>query len=529
LARIRRIARERVASLRSDAAHGGPSHHRWLPAGLSLRFRRHFDKRHTISAQTANTVNAWSPPAANIPAPALLLLLPALCYYAVLVTAAGTTGLFEPVSNGLTFNSMLLHLLQGRFDVDPAAIGVEGFPRNGAVYAYFGIFPALFRAVFLPLPDFATTDFTRLSCLVACFLMALSKCLSTLLVWRHAGESRRSLLLLLMLAVILVSGAQIQFLRPSIYQEPLLWSGAFASVFVLLVLWGWTREQGFTTGLMCAMATVAGLCLLTRVSTALGLYLALGFVWLFHVWHELRRPDHHARWRILMSWSLPIVVLLSFVAATAVVNQQRWGNPLVFAELSRQIITAQFPERLIRLQQFGEFNIIRLGYGLVYYFFPIWILNDGSGQLLWSDFVQRTLEVELPPSSFLISDPLIIGLALYGVFQLAHRNTVPRRAPLILCAIGLAVPIVLMLTAISMTFRYRMEFYPFLELCAFIGFWRLLAAPPRRIEIAFGAGALTSIVAAQALWLLYMLSPLGPADRVLGGMGVVDHYRMLLH
>src|SRR5947209_10425927 len=92
----------------------------------------------------------------NTVAIALCLLVPTVTYYALLVTALGSTGLFSPVTYGLTFNSMLLHLLDGRFDVDPAVIGPEGYLRDGAIYAYFGIFPALFRGLFLPLPSFAT-------------------------------------------------------------------------------------------------------------------------------------------------------------------------------------------------------------------------------------------------------------------------------------------------------------------------------------------------------------------------------------
>src|SRR5229473_7397933 len=104
-------------------------------------------------------------------AAALFLLLPAVGYYALLLTAGGSSGLFAPVMHGLTFNSMLLHLLHGRFDVDPAVIGYEGYLRDGSVYAYFGLLPALLRAPFLLLPDFATTDFTRFSCLLADSLM----------------------------------------------------------------------------------------------------------------------------------------------------------------------------------------------------------------------------------------------------------------------------------------------------------------------------------------------------------------------
>jgi hypothetical protein len=499
-----------------------------MPAVLQAA-RVRCSREAAISLRPVNTRGARPRAALNGAASLLLLLFLALYYYGFLITGAGSTGLFRPVTYGLTFNSMLIHLSEGRFDVDPATIGIEGFAREGAVYAYFGIFPALFRALFLPLPDFPATDFTRLSCLVAVFLMALSKSLSVILVWRKADASRHTLPVVLLLAVMLVGSAQITFLRPSIFFESALWAEAFAAIFVLLVVWGWTREIGFTPTLLCGLTTAAGLCLLTRVSTALGLFVAAGFIWLWCVWANLRRPLGRALPRILMLWSVPVVILLGFVAVTAIVNLERWGNPLVFADLSRQLITAQFPDRLIRLQQSGDFNIVRLGYGLVYYFFPIWVLHDASGELLWSGFVQRTLEAELPPSSFLISDPLLIGLAIYGIVQLTRSPAVSQRIPLMLCAIGLFVPIVLMLTAFSMTFRYRLEFYPFLELCAFVGFWRVLVAPPRRIGIAFGAGAAVSIAAAQALWLLNMLSLPGPAHNLIGTLGIVDYYRSLLH
>src|SRR5436190_23040454 len=66
----------------------------------------------------------------------LLWLIPAITYYAYLICLnlgdylkgpyQGSI-LFSPVVYGLTFNSMLLHLLHGAFDIDPATIGPEGF------------------------------------------------------------------------------------------------------------------------------------------------------------------------------------------------------------------------------------------------------------------------------------------------------------------------------------------------------------------------------------------------------------------
>jgi hypothetical protein len=461
---------------------------------------------------------------------ALLLLLPAIGLYAVLLTMAGGTGLFEPVTYGLNFNSMLLHLLQGRFDVDPAAIGYEGYLRDGAVYSYFGVFPALLRAPLLVMPGFAETDFTRLSCLVAVSLMALFKLLSALLVWRTAASGWRPVMLSLLVAAILLSGPQIEFLRPSIYQEVLLWQGVFAAAFVWLVLRGWTQPLGFTPGLMSALALDAGLCLLAGVSTALGLYLAVGLVWLWRSWQATHRGRDWRQLRHL--WAAPLV-LVAFVAVAAFINLERWGNPLVFVDLRRGLIGMAGPPGVGHANPFdsyGAFNPVRLPFGLIYYFLPLWVLHDGAGHLWWQGFVERTMiDVELPPSSFLVSDPLILGLAVYGAIRLKRGIGVRPRAPVALAALGLGAPAGLMLMALAMTFRYRMEFYPFFELLAFVGFASLLATPPRRTPVVlFACGSVVSIAAALVLWLVYMLSPFGMAGSHLGPNSAVGFYQCLL-
>jgi hypothetical protein len=459
----------------------------------------------------------------------LLWLIPAAGYYALLLSAGGSS-LFAAVPNGLTFNSMLLHMLHGRFDVDPTSIGVEGYLRDGAVYAYFGVFPALFRALFLWLPGFAATDFTRVGCLAAVTAMALFKLRAVREVCRHAGVEPRSTLPILLIAAILASGPQIQFLRPSIYQEVELWSGAMAAAFVLLVLRGLLRDEGFTPRLLAGMAAAAGLCLLTRVSTALGLYVATGLVWLGAAGHAAKTDRPEPILARLRPWAMPLLILGGFVAATGFINLMRWGNPLVFADFTKSLILPLYPDRLARLQHYGEFNLNRLGYGLGYYFLPLWAVRDGGGQLIWSGFESGFTQccVELPPSSFFVSDPLLIGLAGVGVF-LTWRRRVPRRGMTLAAAAGLLVPILLMLTAFGMTFRYRMEFYPFFELFAFLGFARLLAVPGRGPRMFVGTATFAGIVAAHATWLLYMLSPFGPAGPLLGALPVGEFYRSLFH
>jgi hypothetical protein len=82
------------------------------------------------------------------------------------------------------------------------------------------------------------------------------------------------------------------------------------------------------------------------------------------------------------------------------------------------------------------------------------------------------------------------------------------------------------MTALALAFRYRLEFYPFLELAALVGFAEL-ASDARLGAKARGwiaAGVLASVVAAQAMWVLTMLSPFGPVGSVVGPHGVIAFY-----
>lgn len=447
--------------------------------------------------------------------------------YLFTLSAGGRFGVTEPVWYGRTFNSMLLHLLDGRFDVDPATIGNEGVLHNGLVYAYFGVLPALARLPLMAFPGFAFTDYTRIACLAAVVIMAAFNLLSLATVWRARGRPERQDLLVLFALAILLGGPQIQFLRPSIFQEVILWAGALAAGFVCFALRGYYSERGFSTGVMAGLAVMAGLCLLTRVSTGLGLYIAFGLLWLVLAWRT--QPSRGDR-RQLVSAPTPLIVsaaiVFVFAGITGFINFMRWGNPLEFTDPHSYIWAFMAPERTRLVSEYGEFNLIRIGYMLAYYFFPIWVLHAADGSLLWSAFQHRVIDsIELPPSSLLVTDPLLIGLAVFCLLQIIRgKQGIDRPVALSLMA-GLAVPIGLVLTLASATFRYRMEFYPFFGFSAFLGFGTLLsraASPPARW---FAFAAYGSILAAFAAWLLYGLSPLGSVDTVLGSKDVGSFYR----
>ncbi len=73
--------------------------------------------------------------------------------------------------------------------------------------------------------------------------------------------------------------------------------------------------------------------------------------------------------------------------------------------------------------------------------------------------------VELPQSSFFLTDPLLILLMLYAGWAIFRPQSaaVMQRVHAVAIAIGLAAPWLLMLCALSMNFRYRMDFYALIE------------------------------------------------------------------
>ena len=126
--------------------------------------------------------------------------------------------------------------------------------------------------------------------------------------------------------------------------------------------------------------------------------------------------------------------------------------------------------------------------------------------------------VELPPSSFLTTDPLL--LALGAVFfsrlpQLRKEHLVDTRAIAALM-IGFLIPISLMFTAMVMTFRFRMEFYPLIEFTAYLGFYAMCENPTRYstssrkwLYSLLIACAAVGIVCSHLLFILYKLSQFG--------------------
>jgi hypothetical protein len=437
----------------------------------------------------------------------------------------------------LTFNSMLEHLLRGEFNVDPSIVGEEGFHRDGRVFVYWGIFCAVIRWPLTLFPGGLALDVTRFSCFVAVCIMAYAKWRTLHLTLHSRLASAAPGVLYWALALsILFAGPQIAFLRPSLYQEVCLWAGALAAIFVYCATRG--MIHGHFTGLsLCAMALVAGLALLTRVSMGVGLYAALGLLVLAILVRQPSQggdPQRAASGatpflaRLVSSQFMPpMLILLSFAVLTGLVNYQRWGHPLVFADYHLYIMNESYPDRLPRLEAYGLFNLSRIVFGLIYYFCPIWVLLHSDGHLLFEAYQQRLIDAtELPPSSFFLTDPLLLLLLLYAGWSLlsVRRSAGMNRLHALAIGTGLTAAGLLMLSAISMNFRYRIEFYPLVEFGALLGFFLLgrrpLAAPSlRRVNALAIAAAALGIFGSHAIMSLYEIST----------YDIVAYYRQWIH
>ena len=178
------------------------------------------------------------------------------------------------------------------------------------------------------------------------------------------------------------------------------------------------------------------------------------------------------QWLISRQVMLPLLILIAFATLCGIVNYGRWGNPFVFADvhLNRLMVGS----RIAVVDQYGEFNVSRLPYSVMYYFFPINFLRGPDGEFLFADFRMRYYDgVGLPPSSFLLSDPATLLLAMIFFCTLILRGGPVgldlRHATALL--IGFSLPIFLILTYYFLAFRFRGEFYPLLEFAAILGFY----------------------------------------------------------
>jgi hypothetical protein len=458
----------------------------------------------------------------------------------------------QTVAWNYTFNSMLAHLLHGQFDVDLQIVSwEEGFLRNGRAYSYFGIWPAFLR---LPLWIIGRMDVDLVlpSCIVAACIAGMAKVRAVLLVRRHAARNpiARSAVFL-MLLYVLFGGSGIGNLNASIYLEVILWAYAFASIFVCLAVRG-ILNRGFSLRSLCAMALCAGLALNTRVSTGIGLILAFALLLIALAAYpftsetaaksSMHLSPARSFFRALAARRtlLPAGILSAFMAISGTVNYFRWGSPFTFANWDLYLDWVASPGSLAwwlspilaKMHAYGAFNLVRIPFNLVYYFCPFWAFRDVDDGTLIDNIWGRTMNgIELPPSSFFLTDLFafcFIALLAVALWRRRARGISPAARYAAAVAIGLLAPCILMLTAMWVAYRYRMEFYPEFEFLAFLGLYFIVTdekilALFARFRKTITAALVLSV--ASSFFFLFLVDVGLPMPPAYGGRPLVAYYR----
>lgn len=290
-----------------------------------------------------------------------------------------------------------------------------------------------------------------------------------------------------------------------IYHEAILWAWALAMLFIRLALPTVQGRDAATWHRLCALGGCAGLCLLTRSSTGVGLYLATGLILLFGLVADRRA----SAWRRV--WA-PSCVLGVFLVLTGLVNQGRWGNPLVFANLRMQtILVEEWPERLARLERHGLFDWHRLDIGILYYMLPLWTPQLERALPIESRLDELFDGIERPAASLLLTDPAWCLLSALGIIAIVRRRA---RTGETLVAAALAVLPTMMLIAWYLAFRYRIEFAPLLVLLSLIGLRdRAPSLTPRSLgptAVIVSALCFGQVVGAIMAGRTYAEQPFGP-------------------
>jgi hypothetical protein len=130
-----------------------------------------------------------------------------------------------------------------------AAVAFEGVVRDGKTYIYFGILPALLRLPFLPTGALAWLDITGLYCALAATVALSFKLASVVLINDNLPKSRlQALAFFVIVLSLFLGGAQIQFLRGTVYVETLEWAGAISAAFMYCSLRGLIAKREFSFG-----------------------------------------------------------------------------------------------------------------------------------------------------------------------------------------------------------------------------------------------------------------------------------------
>lgn len=392
---------------------------------------------------------------------AALLFALVLGVYGALLTY-GSGDLIHAELLGAAYDSLAASLLQGRAEVDPAAIAWEPFIVEGRTYMYFGPFPALLRIPLnLLFPQFSG-EWSRLSCFLAGLLAvyALARMLRTALRANIAfSASQRGLLFAVLLPAFTLGSPLVHlFACGQIYHESIVWGAAFGLAGIALLGEMLGSPARPAPLLLTAYSCAAAGALLSRATFGAPLYLILAVVIMPLYLARACTGRWLARCAAFGLLVLPAAAALAFQLWY---NYARFKSPFSFYPITYWV---QWHRTLAQVHpnqsMFGWdklpdtiWNYLLRADGYFRGSAPFVVLADAetSRPGLYSPG-------ELQPTlSLLVASPWLLLGAAGGAARLALRRGLAMQR---FAAAGLAVQCLLILLFSAMTQRYILELLP---------------------------------------------------------------------
>lgn len=399
---------------------------------------------------------------------------------------AGSWDLFRSERLGDFHDSQARSFLDGRIDVPPEAVHIEGIVVDGRTYLYFGPVPALLR-----LPVFVVTD--RLDGRLSAPSMLLAFGITLFAARSIASRLAPDDPFMTRTAMPLLAGTSVLvFLasRAFVYHEAILWGVALAlSAYDQIV----ALSRRFSWGRLAAASALAAGALLSRASVGIGAAIAVGLFCAPLAWTSLRQRR------------LPRLFALAALAVAPVVlyagiNYAKFES-LFRLPLDKQVFTGIDPNRQAALEANGG---SLFGFGFV----PTTLLHYSRPDALtfprtfpWVSFPDRAEVVGDAvfdtidfASSVPATMPALLALSAIGIVSVVRRRDTGFAIP----AIGAAAGSATVLTIGFIAHRYLGDVVPLLVVLGAAGLvaaTRLSSAAARRVTL-----GLVAVLALFSTW-----------------------------
>ena len=398
-------------------------------------------------------------------------------YYVILLTN-GTFDFLGREVLGLVFNSMFSNMLHLDFSIDPEVLRYktvfEAMVKDGKTYMYFGVFPAFTRLFFMPFVDLSQTYLSRIVVLCGLLVSIYFQVKILLRVFCTFEPNLFITRIFYLLLIGLLFGCPYLIIasNASVYHEPIVWASAAVAAFNYLLIDTVLKNKTPNLAVLNFMAIAAGICLLSRVSVAIGIYIAVVCLATYSSLKELynkralttyRKKHRHkfgaimakgGRPKALRLLCIPIATLLLFGFVYLGINYARWGNPFMSSYFEGYV------EKSSALEKYGILNIRRIPFAVKYYMFG-------------SDEKRSMTRIEGPGASMVATNSLFLLLGIFGIVRLWQ---VAKKQPQFFTLIGIGITshaanVILLLMFAALTTRYRLDLWGLVFLCAMIGFY----------------------------------------------------------